>query len=127
MLSSCRVTFEDEEPGTMEKWNPDENSVYYRVLSSDDGPPIVAQMQWFDEHGADHDRYLTDERFETEEEAKEFVRRSSVLEISRDEALGILRSIGVIEDLVMSGEISLRDMMSLGNLAERISERFVKE
>ena len=74
MLSSCRVTFEDEEPVEMEKWDPDENSVYYRILSSDDGLPIVVQMQWVDEHGVDHDRYLTDERFETEEEAEEIIR-----------------------------------------------------
>ena len=39
----------------------------------------------------------------------------------------ILKAIGVIEDIVMSGEISYRDLMSLDHLADRISERFVED
>lgn len=53
-------------------WNPDDNDVYYRVLLRN-GKYLVATLQWFDEYDYDHSEYATDERFETEELAREWI------------------------------------------------------
>ena len=45
--------------------------IYYRILVGyQSGEPVVATLQDFDEYDYDHERYLTLQKYDTEEEAE---------------------------------------------------------
>ena len=51
------------------------DEIYYRILFSPrDGTIDIVCMQDFDECDYDHSRYLTTQKFDTEEEASQFLR-----------------------------------------------------
>lgn len=48
-----------------------DNSVYYRLFLGHNDEPVVVTMQWFDEYDYDQDRFLNEERYDTEKEAEQ--------------------------------------------------------
>lgn len=52
------------------------DDVYWRILLTNDDIHIVC-MQWFDETDYDQNKFLSKEKFESEEKATEFVREIS--------------------------------------------------
>ena len=55
------------------------DDVYYRLIRAtrdDIDQIVIATLQWFDEHDYDHKRYLTHQKFETEEDALEFAKET---------------------------------------------------
>ena len=108
----------------MSSWNPDGNDVYYRVMRGHGtDEPIVACMQWFDEHDCDHDRYLTDERFQHEEDAQAFIQEISTIGISREEARIVRRIMDVFFG-IMGDNIDPGDLRILAGLALRIDGKW---
>lgn len=67
-------------------WDPDDNSVYYRVLLRK-GEYLIATLQWFDEYDYDHSEYATEERFETEELAQAWIDSHKLWEPDRTEKI----------------------------------------
>lgn len=47
------------------------NEVYYRIYRSQENEVVFVCMQDFDENDYDQDRFLNDEHYETEQEAKD--------------------------------------------------------
>ena len=111
----------------MEKWDPDDNSVYYRIIADlDTGLPVVVTMQWFDEFDYDHDRYLTEERFEHEADAKRVadgLRAEAMLQLSQAEATSIKSSIE--RALILLGErASDQSLAPLRELLDKIEKKW---
>lgn len=55
----------------------DVSPVYYRIYLGGDEIHIVT-MQWFDEFDYTQDRFLTAEKFKTEDDARDFLRNAYV-------------------------------------------------
>lgn len=62
------------EPDKLYPEDPD--AVYYRPLLRDTGKVMICHVQWFDEFDYDQSRFLTEEKFSTEEAAKQWVREN---------------------------------------------------
>lgn len=54
----------------------DPDAVYYRPFLRKTGKVVICHVQWFDELGYDQARFLTDEKFSTEEAARQWVRNN---------------------------------------------------
>lgn len=56
-------------------YDEDESSpIYYRLYMAHDGEICVLTMQWFDEHGYDKDRFLSEHQFKSEADAIQFLK-----------------------------------------------------
>jgi hypothetical protein len=63
------------------------DDIYYKLIWTKEGNDIaVCEMQWFDEYDYDASRWVMDEKFHTEEEAKD-VRLSILSEVNANMTL----------------------------------------
>jgi hypothetical protein len=50
-----------------------DNEIYFRPLLRENGKVAICEMQWFDEFDYDQKKFLTEEKFSSEQDARNWV------------------------------------------------------
>jgi hypothetical protein len=67
----------------------DPDGLYYRPLLRPSGKVAICEMQWFDEMDYDQTKFLTEKKFSTDEQARQWVRDNDqkLIQMLRDREL----------------------------------------